>query len=186
MAIETLECLPAEFRAGDTVLLTRAGGDFPATDWPARYIVFQKGATRYRIVGAADDDDFNFEIKSDASKNWEPGPYAWVEVAQNGSGQRAELAYGNVFVGENLIDGSPKTHARKVLENLQAKLESRALPNNDIESSNINGQQIIRMTTDQLVKLITFYESKVIAEDRRNSAQSRTPRCRGSFVKLTA
>jgi hypothetical protein len=142
--------------------------------------------TRYRIVGAADDDDFNFEIKSESSKNWEPGSYTWIEVAQDGSGRRAQISSGVVYIGENLIDGSPKSHARKVLENLQAKLEDRSLPNNDIESSNINGQQIVRMSTDQLVKLITFYESKVIAEDRRNGAQSRNPRCRGSFVKLRA
>lgn len=184
MPIEILDALPAQFRAGDTVKLTREGGDFPAVDWPSRLIIFQKGATRYRINGTVSGANFSFEIKPTASKNWEPGQYTWVEFAVNAASERAEIANGSVYIGSNLVDGSPKTHARKILENLQAKLENRALPNNDIESSNINGQQIIRMSTEQLVKLIAYYEAKVFAEDRKDASVG--SRGRGSFIRMTA
>lgn len=186
MAIDVLDSPPAEFRAGDTVLFTRAGGDYPASTWPERKIVFRKGFIRNAIDGAINGDDFDFTIASDAAKDWEPGQYAWAEFAQDADGRRVEIASGSSYIGENLIDGSPKSHARSVLENLQAKLLGRTLPNADIESSNINGQQIQRMSTEQIMRVMTFYEAKVIGEDRRAMQFGRPVYRRGSAIKLSA
>jgi hypothetical protein len=181
--VETLSDIPASFRAGDTVSFPRSGGDYKASDDWTRKIVFIKGDDRKTITGSADGDDFSFEIKSQISKSWMPGRYDWIEVATDADGERTTIDQGTVIIQENLVDGSPKTLNRKIYENLNAIMEQRSMPNQDIESSNINGQSINRMTSEQLMKWLNYYGAKVAAEDRQRSASNGQDT--GRFTRLS-
>jgi hypothetical protein len=56
---------------------------------------------------------------------------------------------------------SEKTFAQKMVENIQALLAGRALPNQDIESSNLNGQEITRTRRTDLLEELKFWELRV-------------------------
>ena len=60
-----------------------------------------------------------------------------------------------------------KTLERQIADNLEAVIQGRSLPFQDIESSNLNGQQIVNMTSDELRKWLIFYKSKANAQDER-------------------
>lgn len=183
MAVEALSDIPDSFRAGDTVSFPRTGGDYKASDDWTRKFVFIKDGNRYTVDAEADDDDFNINITSGTSKNWPPGRYDWVEVAIDEDGGRTTIDKGTIIILENLVDGSPKTIDRKIYENLQAIMEQRSMPNQDIEASNINGQSINRMTSEQLMKWLQYYGARVTAENRSRAAANDQPSSR--FTKLT-
>jgi hypothetical protein len=61
---------------------------------------------------------------------------------------------------------------RQIANNLEAIIQGRSMPFQDVESSNINGQQIINMTSADLMKWLIFYKSKANAEDERGTPRS--------------
>lgn len=56
-----------------------------------------------------------------------------------------------------------KTFEEKMVENLKALLAGRALPNQDIESSNLNGQEITKTRRETILKELQFWECRVAA-----------------------
>lgn len=173
-AVATLDCLPSQIRAGDTVIWKRAGGDYKATDgWVITYS-FNNGANRYKVEAATDGADHKATMQSSVTKSWMPGTYDVIVSAKDSANERTTIdaEQRTVVVLENLIDGSPKSLDRKIYENIQAVVEGRLQPNADIESSQFNGEAITRMSSTDLMKWLNYYGARVVAEDRRRLKNS--------------
>lgn len=175
--IEIFSSPPKSFVAGDTVKWKIAGGNFPASSWTRSVILTSPdGKTRETFSADADGDDFIVTLKANKTRDWVPGDYEWAEVAKSGSDEKT------VATGEMTINANPRstpvqrTHAEKVLENLQAVIEGRALINQDIEASNINGQEIRRMSSADLLTWFRFYKAQVLAERQKRTGKRRISR----------
>lgn len=157
---------PLEIVAGDTVTFTRKGGNFKASDgWTLKYFV-QNGSQSYSFAATTNGDDFPVTIVASASASWEPGRYELIALFKNSnSGRRTSVPVGVVTIAEN-PEKPFVSHAAKMVANLRAKLEARALPFADVETSNINGQSLTMMSAKQIRELLTFYEAKLISETR--------------------
>jgi hypothetical protein len=165
MAIEVLTALPKSLRAGDTIKWRESLADFPASDGWALSFAFTLDGKTARATGAADDDNFIVTLPGSETKNMGAGEWGFVGFVEK-DGERTTPLSGTVQGLANIALGE-KTHARKVLENIRALLEGKTLPNRDIESSNINGQEITRIKNTDLLDFLKLYEVKVATEEAR-------------------
>jgi hypothetical protein len=159
MAIETLTELPDEFYAGDTVIVSSSGGDFPAPTW-TRTLTFQ-GPTPFTVDAAADGEDHLFTIASATTTAVEGGVYGWTEIAES-DGQRATVDTGTVWIKPDPTV-SVTSWARTCLTLLRAHIQGR-LPAG-LTSHTINGSSISKMSIPEAMKLESAFAARVAAED---------------------
>lgn len=122
--------LPAEIRAGDTLIFTRSHVDYPASaGWALAFKLVNASVTPISFSASASGDDYSVTVAAATTGTWQAGRYTWVETATL-SGVRKTLGSGEVLLLADLAalaasyDG--RTFARKMLEAIEAALVSAA------------------------------------------------------------
>jgi len=153
--------------AGDTLLITDMGLPFDPTSGNS-VTVFLNGPTLITIAAATITGTYTISVASTITRSWPAGTYDYAVVA-NLAGEETTLASGQVEV-DTRIDlqqqGDKRSHARRVLDNINAVIEKRAT--SDQQSYSIDGRSLSRMT---LVELLTFknhYQSLANAESGKS------------------
>ena len=120
---------PSQITAGDTLKWTRSLADYPASaGWTLQYTLVSTTAA-YSITATASGDDYAITVPASTTTAWAAGRYALTEYVTDGT-ERYTLATSTVMIAANLaaalagIDN--RTHARKVLDSIEAWLETRA------------------------------------------------------------
>lgn len=124
---------PQELRAGDTAQWRRSLPAYPAGDgWLLKYTLMgTAGAYNFDadIDADIDGDDYQVTVAASVTKDWAPGRYMLTEYVTKDS-DRYTLATTNTKVLPDLAGGTTptdtRTHARKVLDSIEAWLESAA------------------------------------------------------------
>lgn len=119
--------LPREFSAGDTLDFSETVSAYAASDgWTLHYGLFNAIAA-ITLDSVADGDAHQFSETATATATWAEGRYDWTRYVTHGDGRRVSLAHGQIKILTDLAgprDG--RSHARKMLEAIEAQLENRA------------------------------------------------------------
>lgn len=144
---------PTSFIAGDTVVWTEEGGDYPAPAYK-RKAVFSgpSGTTKITVTGVASGTDFTMTLAK-ANSDVAAGEYDLVVYAEDNIETptlRYTIASSRVTVQPNYsktgVDG--RSHVRKVLEALEATIEGRATKQH--EALTIAGRSITLLKPAEL------------------------------------
>jgi len=145
----------------------------------------------FAITAAADDenaDDFKFTATATVTAAYTAGDYQWQIIATYGSGASAiryTIAEGQVTLLDNISVRTAlydnRSHAKKVLDAIEAILEGRA--SKDQESYSIAGRSLARTPIPDLLKLRSVYKNEydgevATARLRAGLASKRTIRTR--------
>lgn len=156
---------PAEMRAGDTIRWRRSLSDYPADDgWELKYTLLGQGGA-HNGTASTDGDAHQFTVAASASADWAAGNYLLTEYVTKGD-ERYTIASRSVRVLPDLASATgpvdTRSHARKVLDAIEAWLESKAPVAGMLE---IAGRRIQHYPIEQLLALRDRYRNEVAAEE---------------------
>lgn len=118
--------IPAQFRAGDTLIFSDSLENYAAPAWALNYAI-ANGETTSVIESSADGEGHAFSIHADRTKNWKPGVHRWQAFVANGE-TRLTVGSGEICILPNLAGdvGLQLTHVERTLAALETMLESLA------------------------------------------------------------
>ena len=154
--------------AGDTLDFTTSAPDYPASSgWSLKYRLAPRSTgTAIDITATASGDDYAIQVTATATAAWAPGYYSWVAFVEKAS-ERYTVGSGQLEIraaSSTLAAGTDgRTHARKVLDAIEAVLEGRATK--DQEEYAINGRSLKRTPIEELMKMRQLYRNEVAGED---------------------
>lgn len=125
---------PTELRAGDTWKWNRTDmvGTYPSPTWTLKYR-FKNAAGGFEIPAAADGSGgFSVSVDKAATGGYAAGTYSWQGEVDNGTERYTLERGGTLKVIADFFSGSAsaayddRSHARKMLEAIEAALEGTA------------------------------------------------------------
>ena len=164
VSIPTLE--PLSPRAGDTWRWVRTFPDYPAPGWVLTYTLFSAAAV-LSFSAAADGTDHLVDLPPATTAAYPAGRYDWVAHVSNGT-DRHQVGASAMTVQPDLAEAATydgRSHARKMLDSINAMLEGRAT-SGDLDTIRIaHGQRAVEYSLEQLLKLRQQYAAAVAAEE---------------------
>lgn len=165
MTIPTNE--PLELRAGDTWEWRREDlTDYPAGTWTLTYR-FKKASGGFEVVAAADGLSHAVTVTAATSAGYASGDYTWQAQVASGttkytvdSGTLKVLP--SLFATAATVASDQRTHAKKVLDAIEAVIEGRA--SLDQQEYQIGGRMLKRTPITDLLKMRNFYKGEYQAE----------------------
>lgn len=123
MSIETNVC-----HAGDTITWLRDLPDYPSPAYTLHYSL-SNAASVIKIDALAEAGKHRVMVTAVNSAKWQPGRYDWIAYVANGAGQRYVVDQGVTLIRANpagTVAVDTRTHARRMLDAIEAALEKRA------------------------------------------------------------
>lgn len=162
--------IPSEIRAGDTARWRRSLSDYPASDgWALSYTLVGPTAV-YSATAAADGDAHLLTVPAATTVAWEPGLYSLQEAATKGA-DRFTVGVTALRILADLAStaaggADTRTHARKVLDSIEAWLESKAPVAGEVQ---IGDRRIRNYPLEELLALRDRYLAEVKREEAAQS-----------------
>lgn len=171
---------PTELRAGLTWQWTRQLTDYSAPTWTLKY-AFKNAAARFEITATGSGTTHSVTVARGTTDDYAAGVYQWVAYVESAT-ERFEVDGGTLTVLPDYAQASQvarddRTHARIVLDALEAVIEGRA--SKDQQSYQINGRSLERMPVKDLLAFRAQYRAEVESEEinaRLESGQIGAPR----------
>lgn len=174
MAADIPTTEPDVLNVGDTWKWTKTLADYPASVWTLTYR-FKSAAGGFEVVASASGDDHSVTVAYATTSGYTAGFYSWTASASNGS-ERYIVDSGTCTLNPDFRTGTAtaaydgRTHARTVLDAIEAVIEGRATV--DQQEYEIAGRRLKRMPVADLLKFRQHYktevQSEVMAEAIRN------------------
>jgi|GEM_PF-349166 len=163
---------PTEIRSGDTYTWDVSSSLYPATDgWTLKVTISNSNSFK-RVSAATATDGVSYTITLSALDTGalRAGTYAVIEAVEKGIGaslERHTLSSYPLTVLENLAGAvtpiDARSHARKVLDAIQAVMEGRA--STDQQSLTIGDKTLVQTPMRDLLALKGHYQKLVDNED---------------------
>ncbi len=174
MAAEIPTFEPDKITAGDTACWKRYLKDYPAGDgWALSYaLVRRESGEQIRFVATADGDGHLVNVPANGTAAWLPGDYAGQGYVTNGE-DRFQVWDGLLSILPNYAGGNVgdvRTHARKVLDAIQAVLENRATQ--QVLEFTVEGTVLRKASVADLLMLRDRYTVVVRKEEERARARA--------------
>lgn len=159
---------PTSIRAGDSVAWLRTLDDYPATeDWVLTYTILSASAPVITLTATPSGSDHAVTLAAATTATWPAGRRTWF--ARVGKGAEAHT------VGEGALDILPdptalsthdgRTHARRMLEAIEATLEGCATAAQlDVVEWEISGRKM-KYDRATLIRLRNLYKIETTRED---------------------
>jgi hypothetical protein len=155
---------PTSLRAGDTWKWTRSLADYPAGTWTLKYRFAHPTASKFEITATASGTDHSVTVSAATSGGYTAGNWTWIAWVEAGS-EKFTVDTGAMVIQPDYRAGTAalddRSHARKVLAAIEARIEGRAL---DVGETEIAGRRIKYMPMADVLKAYSFYKSLVAAE----------------------
>lgn len=155
--------------AGDRIVWKRTdlGSDYPPASYSLKYSarLENSGSTEIEITASESGSDYIVEVAAATSAAWTAGTYHWqAYITRTADSERVTIERGTFEVRANrdAATTDPRTHAKKVLDAIEAVIENRA--SLDQESYSINGRSLARTPLEELFKLRQRYRNEYAAE----------------------
>ncbi len=162
---------PDELTIGDRWAWKRGdlAADYAVASYSLKYSLRLLGttATEIEITAAETGGEYVVEVPSATTAAYTAGTYAWqAYITRTSDSERVLVGTGTMKVVANrdIATTDPRTHARKVLDAIEAVLESRATK--DQEEYAIAGRSLRRTPIEDLLVLRDRYRADVRAEER--------------------
>lgn len=159
--IPTIE--PTRLVAGDTLKFKITLGDYPANEsWVLTYTLV-KASTRITFDATANGTDHLVTVAAATTAAYAVGDYDWRAQASK-AGEVFTVRTGRIeIVSAFSAATDARTHARTVLENIEAVLESRA--SSAVAEYEIAGRRLKNIPIGELLQLRDKYRGEVARED---------------------
>lgn len=161
---------PPELRAGTTWQWRREDltSDYPASSWTLKYWFKQLAASgaNFSAQASADGDNYAVNVAAATTAGYTAGKYAWAAEVSGGSSEVYEIDRGILIVVARFDLASSldfRTHARKMLDAIEALLENRATA--DILEYTIGTRHIKKMAPAELRDWRDYYRAEVRMQD---------------------
>ncbi len=172
MAFVIPEIEPQEIFAGDRWQWKRTNlSDFPATTWTLTYYLrgnFAGG--QVDLAATADGANFEIDVDPAITATYTPGVYYWSAFVSS-TDDRKLVGQGRLTVKPNPVDITQPTdgrsHARTVLDALNAVIERRATTDQQRYVFQAVGRSVDRMPIADLLKFRDYYAGLVFAEEQK-------------------
>jgi len=177
---------PGEITVGGSLDWSVTLADYPAPDWVLHYAFFN-GTANGSFDAAADGSDHKVDLTSAVTGTWAAGRYNWTAYVTKGDEQKSVgegvfIFKPNPTVATNL-DG--RSHARKMLEAIEATLEGRGTADElDLVKGQF-GERAIERNLDMVQKWRRKYRDEVEAEDSAQAMADGEPAPKNIHVKFT-
>lgn len=187
MAPQTPTRFPDSFRIGDTVKWKSSFSDHPAGDsWELETFITNASNKYGPYSGTADGDDFVTTIGSDVTATFAAGDYSYQIRAKLTAPEPDEVytvEIGTVEIKPVLSSAvDSRSHAKKVLDAIEAVLENRA--SKDQQSYSIEGRSLARTPIERLIELRTTYRNLYQGELDDEAARKGRSRKGVAFVQF--
>lgn len=176
--VPTIE--PDRATAGLTWAWRRDLADYPASGgWALKYL-FRGASAGFSVTASTSGEGYAVEVAASTTAGYAAGAYAWeayVELAA----AKYSVGRGTLLVAPSLASGDSRSHARKVLDAIEAVLENRATQDQMSYEISVGGssRRLGRTPLADLVALRMKYRAEVKAEERAAAvASGRKPRTR--------
>lgn len=160
--------------AGDTITWLRELPDHPAPDYILHYALSNADHV-IKFDAVAESAAHRVLVSPTESAGWNPGRYDWIAYVTSASGTRQVVDQGVMVIRANPAptqarDG--RTHARRMLDAIEAALEQRATTDQLDMVRAVFGQRSLERSPGQaggnpaLIIARDKYKAEVAAEDR--------------------
>ena len=167
---------PDSLYVGDLIRWRRTdlSNTYDPTLYDLKYSFRQLSAkpVEVEITATSDATGFYTDVDSATSDDWQPGTYKWqAYIVRKSDSVRVSIDAGQTTFLVNLDNAANtdiRTHAAKMVDMLQAALESRA--GSDVIYYMIGGRAVSKIPPKELRALLSDYESILageVAADRR-------------------
>lgn len=165
---------PEKITAGDLVAWKREAsglsiptGEVPkaSAGWALTYALVKSG-TRIQITASASGDDHLVTLAATTTAGYTVGVYQWQAYVTKTT-ERYLVDSGTIEILANFAAATSgydgRSHARKVLDALKAKIESRATK--DQEQMLVGGQVVGQMPIHRLLEFYDRFKAEVASEE---------------------
>lgn len=145
---------------------------YPTADYALTYEFHEDsgggGSHKFTITATETSTDYLVEIASATTANYNAGEYNWYAfITRTSDSQRIRVDEGHTKLELNFADtnADSRTHAKKVLDAIEATIEGRA--SQDQMSYSIAGRSLSRMSIDDLLKFRDRYRAEYNKEIKK-------------------
>lgn len=142
------------------------------------------GTKKFTLTAVEADDTYYIESASSTTTGYAIGDYVWeAYITKTSSSNRIMIDSGRTSITENLANTNAdlRSHAKKVLDALEAVIENRATM--DQSSMSIAGRSLSRMSVDELLTFRNRYKAEYLKEIKL--ARIRNKQGSGNTIKVT-
>lgn len=161
---------PAQLTVGDRWLWKRTdlGTDYAPASYSLKYALRRHDTgAEIEITASESGSDYLVEVASATTAVLAAGRYLWTAyIIRTSDSERVVVGSGTVEVLANrdAVATDPRSHARIVLDAIEAVIENRASV--DQQEYSIAGRSLKRMEIGDLLKFRDKYRAEVSAEER--------------------
>ena len=157
--------------AGDRAAWKRTdlGSDYAPASYSLTYKarLESSGSTVISITASESGDDYIIEVGASTTAAYTAGVYHWqAYITRSSDSERITIDSGTfeVLANRSSATTDPRTHAKKVLEAIEAVIEGRA--SKDQAAYSIGNRSLSRTPITELLILRDRYRAEVIREER--------------------
>lgn len=125
------------------------------------------GNHQFTINATEANDTYYIEVPTTTTETYSPHDYLWgAYITRTSDSARIQIDEGKTTILPNLADTNAdlRSHAKKVLDNIQAVIEGRATI--DQSSFSLGGRSLSRMSIDELMTFRDRYHAEYKKEVR--------------------
>jgi hypothetical protein len=167
--MEDMIMMPREFTAGDSLDVTNDLPSYPAPEWVLR-ITMHNATSAITLVSEPESASHRIVEAPEVSAQWAAGRYDWTAYVTGPDSARVTLDTGAIIIHPDPQSADPadrRTHARKMLDALEAALEHRATRKQiDLIRVASHGQKDVQRDVAKLMELRDRYRREVSDEER--------------------
>jgi hypothetical protein len=168
---------PNELQLGDFWAWKRIdlSTDYPTASYSLSYefnLVDGSTAANFTLTATESNDEYLIETSNTTS--YTAGEYNWVAyITRSSDSARIKLTEGFTEIQENYATttSSVRSHAKKVLDAIEAVIENRATM--DQSSMSIAGRSLSRLTIDELLQFRDRYKAEYLKEVKKARIKNR-------------
>lgn len=167
---------PNELQLGDFWAWKRTdlAVDYPTAQYSLSYeFNLIEGATVSNFTLTATESNNEYVIESANTTSYTKGEYNWIAyITRSSDSVRVKIGEGYTEIQDNYATttASVRSHAKKVLDAIEAVIENRATM--DQSSMSIAGRSLSRLTVDELMTFRDRYKVEYLKEIKKARIQN--------------
>mgnify|MGYP003624280916 CR=1 FL=1 len=181
-----LDTEPNELQLGDFWAWKRTdlSTDYPTASYALSYefnLVDGSTASNFSLTATESNNEYIIEVSSTTS--YTAGEYNWIAyITRSSDTARIKISEGFTEIQENYatVSTSVRSHAKKVLDAIEAVIENRATM--DQSSMSIAGRSLSRLTIDELLQFRDRYKAEYLKEVKK--ARIKNKKDSGNTIKI--